>query len=182
MIAYGSARVPSHFNAWYSGWQVSSKALPVLLLAFAFDAVVENPDRRPGNPNCLVSGDEIFLIDHELAFTPSQIEQKSPWELGGLQYMKGKEQHIFRCELVRRSRLLDFKQLRNRWTELDEGYLAECHSVIPQEWAGGQAVAEQAITQVCRAKENIDGLIDELRRILEWPGPCRRGRSGRECI
>lgn len=166
-IAYGSARVPNRFSTWYSGWQVSSGVLPVVLLAFAFDAVIENLDRRPRNPNCLVSGHEIFLIDHELAFTPSQIEQKSPWELGGLQHLKDNEKHIFRRELVRKSRILDFKVLRDQWTKLDEGYLSKCRSVVPQEWAGGREVAERAITQVCQAKENIDGLIEELRRILK---------------
>lgn len=140
--------------------------LPVVLLGFAFDAVVENPDRRPRNPNCLVSGDEIFLIDHELAFTPSHVAQKPPWELGGLQYLKDNEKHIFRRQLVGKSKTLDFKTLRNQWTGLEEGYIAKCRAAIPQEWLGGQAVAEQAITQVRQAKENIDGVIDELRRVL----------------
>lgn len=166
-IAYGSARLPSRFSTWSSEWQVSDGALPVVLLAFAFDAVAENPDRRPENPNCLVYGDEVVLIDHELSFPSGIVASKSPWEVGGLQHLKDGAEHIFRRELIRKSQNLDFDVLRDQWTELDEGYIAECHSALPQEWEEGRAIAEQAIMQVRHAKENIDGLIDELRRILK---------------
>lgn len=33
-----------------------------------FDAIIQNPDRRDENPNCLVQGNELRMIDHELAF------------------------------------------------------------------------------------------------------------------
>lgn len=166
-IAYGSARLPSRFTAWSSEWQCSVGALPAVLLAFAFDAVAENPDRRPENPNCLVARDEIRLIDHKLSFPSGIVARKSPWEASGLQHLKDGPEHIFRRELIRRSRLLDFEVLRAQWTDLDEGYVARCRSAIPEEWEEGMAVAEQAIRQVRHAKKNIDGLIDELRRILK---------------
>ncbi len=31
--------------------------VPVALATFVFDAIIQNPDRRSGNPNCLVRGD-----------------------------------------------------------------------------------------------------------------------------
>lgn len=166
-IAFGSARLPSRFSTWSSEWQVSAGALPVALLAFAFDAVAENPDRRPENPNCLVCGDEVVLIDHELSFPSGIVAGKSPWEAGGLQYLLDGAEHIFHRELIRKSQNLDFDVLRDQWTELDEGYVAKCRSALPREWEEGRAVAERAIAQVRHAKENIDGLIDELRRILK---------------
>ncbi|MBV8880372.1 MAG: hypothetical protein JO332_10440, partial [Planctomycetaceae bacterium] len=36
---------------------------------FAFDALAENVDRRPENPNLLLYQDDIHLIDHDLAFS-----------------------------------------------------------------------------------------------------------------
>src|SRR5580700_4235255 len=36
---------------------------------FAFDALVQNPDRRFSNQNLFTRGDEIFVYDHELAFS-----------------------------------------------------------------------------------------------------------------
>jgi len=45
-----------------------------------FDAIVQNPDRRADNPNCLVRGDEIRIIDHELAFSHGLvIGSVPPW-------------------------------------------------------------------------------------------------------
>lgn len=36
---------------------------------FAFDALVQNPDRRFNNQNLLTRGDDIFVFDHEVAFS-----------------------------------------------------------------------------------------------------------------
>ena len=41
------------------------------LRALVFDAVIDNADRKPSNPNCLVAGDRLHLIDDELAFPPT---------------------------------------------------------------------------------------------------------------
>ena len=51
--------------------------LPVALGTFVFDAVIENPDRRPGNPNCLIAGQDIRLIDHELAFPQRSVGESA---------------------------------------------------------------------------------------------------------
>ena len=50
---------------------------------FAFDALIQNPDRTFRNPNLGSRGDDLFIFDHELAFSfllnifPSQ----TPWRL-----------------------------------------------------------------------------------------------------
>jgi HipA-like kinase len=36
---------------------------------FAFDALIQNPDRRYDNPNILWRDEEMFVIDHESAFS-----------------------------------------------------------------------------------------------------------------
>jgi len=50
---------------------------------FAFDALIANDDRRYNNPNVLVRGDEIFVIDHEAAFAFLYLVSlgEAPWEL-----------------------------------------------------------------------------------------------------
>lgn len=67
-MAFGSTRVPSQFGSWRARRRVGNRLLAVALATLVFDGVVENPDRRPENPNCLVAGQRIWLIDHELAF------------------------------------------------------------------------------------------------------------------
>ena len=66
-VAFGSTFLRRPFSVWPQGKRISRSMLPVALGAFVFDAVIENVDRRTSNPNCLVAGEEIRLIDHELA-------------------------------------------------------------------------------------------------------------------
>ena len=42
---------------------------------FGFDALIFNIDRRREKPNLFFIGDEVFLIDHELAFNPKYFEK-----------------------------------------------------------------------------------------------------------
>lgn len=81
--AFGSAALPA-------GYMIVAPALPVkgpmLQRAadiFAFDTFVANGDRHPRNPNCLVRGEDLAVIDHDLAFLMDAILfWKSPWVLG----------------------------------------------------------------------------------------------------
>ncbi len=53
-VGFGSAKVGNQFSVWSSGGRIAEAMLPVALSALVFDAVIENPDRRVSNPNCLV--------------------------------------------------------------------------------------------------------------------------------
>lgn len=68
-------------------WPVG-RALPEAMMipaahVFAFDALIANDDRRRDNPNVLVRGDEIFVIDHEAAFAFLYLvtTQGAAWDL-----------------------------------------------------------------------------------------------------
>ncbi|WP_413993599.1 hypothetical protein ACMDCR_12180 [Labrys okinawensis] len=87
-VAFGSKLVTG-FSSWSSGRLISSALLPIAAAVFTFDAIVQNPDRRDGNPNCLVSGDSIRIIDHELTFGHRLILLwRPPWQLGSLRHLK----------------------------------------------------------------------------------------------
>ena len=55
-VGFGSLRVNNQFGVWTTGHRVSDVMLPQALGAFVFDAVIDNADRKPSNPNCLVAG------------------------------------------------------------------------------------------------------------------------------
>ncbi len=48
---------------------------------FAFDALIQNPDRRYSNQNLLTRGNNIFVYDHELAFSflEAILPLRHPW-------------------------------------------------------------------------------------------------------
>jgi hypothetical protein len=118
-------------------WPVS-KSIPegmydAALNIFAFDALIQNPDRRFNNPNLISRGDEIFAYDHESAFSflfavgPSM----TPWTLENERYL---DDHVF------------FRQLRSienglvgfggRLAALTDEVLDEIEIDVPAIWRG----------------------------------------------
>ena len=90
-VGFGSAKVGNQFSVWASGSRVTESMLPSALEAFVFDAVIDKADRKPSNPNCLVAGDRLRLIDHELAFpsTSGLPGWRPPWQPGALRWPEG---------------------------------------------------------------------------------------------
>jgi hypothetical protein len=130
-----------------------------------FDAIIQNADRRDGNPNCLVKGDELRIFDHELAFmTAGIIGWIPPWKLGGLNWVGVPGAHIFAGEL--KGRNVDYRPIKDRWGSLSDTRVAEYQTAIPGEWAGSDAAVQAACKLIRDARDNIDACLDEVRRIL----------------
>ena len=84
-VGFGSLKVPNQFTRRTLGHSVSESLKPKALAALVFDTIFQNPDRASKNPNRLVSGNQLFLIDHDLAFThESVLNWEPPWEMGSL--------------------------------------------------------------------------------------------------
>jgi len=163
-VAFGSKLLPSAYSAWVSGTvpvgQMTDTAANILL----FDAVIENPDRRAVNPNCLVRGDEIRVFDHELAFPPMLIGAPKPWVLGALQFMEQPGMHIFRDALHRRT--IDWQPIIARWEGLSSAQLDDYESVLPMEWDTARAAYRTAIDKIKTVRDNIHGCVAEVQRVL----------------
>ena len=141
--------------------------LPIALGTFVFDAVIENGDRRPANPNCLVARRTIALIDHELAFPATVIGSLGPpWSVGGMEWLASKDKHIFFPQLRRQARKLDYHQLRESWSGVRDADLEMCRSAIPAEWKGAGPMVERALGRIRQARSNVDGLVTEVQRVL----------------
>src|SRR6185437_5976243 len=65
---------------------------------YAFDALIQNIDRRRQNPNLATQGDEIVLFDHECAFSflLAIFPSPEPWDLSREAYLA---EHVFRVPL-----------------------------------------------------------------------------------
>jgi len=165
-VAFGSKYLGNQYAAWSSGARLLDGTVPVAAAAFVFDGIIQNPDRRRENPNCLVRGDEIRIIDHELAFAHRQILfWKPPWQLGGLKVMETPGFHIFRDALHNRN--IDFEQIGAAWRSLSDERLRAYGAAVPEEWSDAGADIESALALIRDARDNIDGCIAEARRVLE---------------
>lgn len=163
-VAFGSTRTPG-FSAWTTGQRLSDATRPLAASVLLFDAIIQNPDRRAENPNCLVQGDELRIIDHELAFMHRVILLwQAPWLLGGMKEFETPGRHIFVHEL--KGVPLDFGPIKSRWAALSDARLREYGGVIPPEWAAARADMDAALTLIADARDNIDACIGELGRIL----------------
>lgn len=105
-------------------WQAATEV-------FAFDGLVQNPDRRFDNPNLFTRGNDIYLFDHELAFSflLDILESAAPWRLDGQRYL---DDHVFYRKL--KGRPIDINGFAARLAALPgpdlDGILADA----PTEW------------------------------------------------
>lgn len=163
-VAFGSTR-STGFSAWTAGHRLSDAMHSVASSILLFDAIIQNPDRRTENPNCLVRGDDLRVIDHELAFAHQlMLFWRPPWNLGGMNDLEDPGKHIFVHEL--KGVPIDFEPIKSRWTALSDMRLREYEEAIPQEWADAHSDVDAALNLIADARDNIDACIAELVRIL----------------
>lgn len=163
-LAFGSRALGSGYSAWVTSIVPVGQMVPTLANILLFDTAIENPDRRGDNPNCLVRGDEVRVFDHDLAFPTMLIGAKKPWVLGALDFMEKPGIHIFRDAL--RGRELDWRPIVERWQGLSDGQIDDYEAALPPEWAGAQGAVHTAIDKIKTVRDNIEGCVAEVRRVL----------------
>lgn len=101
------------------------------LNVFAFDALIQNTDRRFENQNLLTRGDDIFVFDHELAFSFLQdvLPPPTPWRLDNQRYLA---HHVFYKQLRKRS--IDLNGFTGALLALPEAALRDIVADVPTEW------------------------------------------------
>ncbi|MBX7540862.1 HipA family kinase [Qipengyuania sphaerica] len=162
-LAFGSKLLWPQWPAWASGNRLTPPMVQTAAEILAFDGFIENVDRRDGNPNCLVNGEQLRIIDHELAF-PAMLLGPKPWQPGGLQSFTEHGRHIFRKELV--ARPIDGATIRQKWSLLQDHHIESYGAAVPDEWRDEEFVT-RILTKVRDIRENIDDCMTELDRILQ---------------
>lgn len=165
-VAFGSKHVTGQYTTWTSGSLISEAMLPNAAAVFTFDGIIQNPDRRDGNSNCLVRGDEIRIIDHELAFAHGLILfWKAPWLVGGLQNFQKAGMHIFRSGLMGRN--INYAPIRDAWANLSDARISAYGNSVPEEWESATNSVASALQLIKDARDNIDACIMEIQRVLQ---------------
>lgn len=165
-VAFGSCKLPAGFAVL-----PPSKSIPQSLRGqaaeiFAFDALIQNADRRPINPNCLLNGRNFACFDHEFAFmTKGIVGWRPPWQAGGLEGMKGPQQHIFSADL--QGRAVDFSRLQGAWQAVSDARLNEYRAALPPAWGNDGGVAQDALDYIAQVRENIVAAMAEVARVLQ---------------
>lgn len=164
-VAFGSRMITGGYTTWTPDTRIKEGMRDTAAAIFVFDAIIQNVDRKSNNPNCLVRGEEIRIIDHELAFAHRLIlGWRAPWLVGGLNWLERKGSHIFLADLKRLG--VDYAPIRQRWNAIADDRLTEYRASIPDEWAHVIADADSALTLIRDARNNIDACINEIQRVL----------------
>ncbi|MBX9860308.1 MAG: hypothetical protein K2Y20_12050 [Sphingomonas sp.] len=164
-LAFASKRVPPGFGAWVTRTVLLGPMVQTAAGIFLFDALSDNPDRRDANPNCLVRGDEMRIIDHELCFSPVPLlGWRPPWQIGALHLMERPGAHIFRIPLQRH--VIDWEPIKAAWKGLSDADLDGYQAAIPPEWAIALPAVGGAIEKIRNARDNIDACVIEVQRVL----------------
>jgi len=101
---------------------------------FAFDALIQNPDRRFNHPNLFSRGHSILVYDHEMAFSFIEdiVPQASPWILANQRYL---DDHVFFKRL--KAKKFDLTRFTNSLAELPAEALTSILADVPPEWNTG---------------------------------------------
>ncbi len=98
---------------------------------FAFDALIENHDRRYDHPNLFVRNDDLFAFDHEGAFSfvfPLQPPHPA-WDPAGNRFP---EDHVFYRQL--KGHKIDFDEFAADLETLTDAEIDRIAAAVPVEW------------------------------------------------
>lgn len=163
-VAFGSATLPPGFSVVLAGKPIPARVRQQAVEIFAFDCLVQNPDRRPNNPNLLFDGNQFAIFDHELTFmTTGIIGWKPPWEAGALQAINA-DRHVLFAEL--KGRQYDLSRLEGAWRTISTSRIAAYREALPAEWNDASGVADEALGFIAQVRDNIEPAIAETVRAL----------------
>lgn len=160
-VAFGSKKLPPGFSTWPIEKAVPRNLRNAAAEIFAFDALIQNADRRAGNPNCLCDGKSFAVFDHELAFvTEGIIGWRPPWEAGALEHYR----HLFKDSL--RGGEINLGRLAGAWEAITDVRLAEYQSALPLEWLADGGVTQNVLGYISNVRDNIQSAMAEIVRVL----------------
>lgn len=165
-VVFGSTKLPSGFATWPVGKSIPHALAAMALEIFAFDALIQNSDRRPDNPNCLCDGKNFAIYDHELAFVIEGIVGwQPPWNAGALEHFKRPRSHLFYDELHGSG--AELNRLSAAWEAIPDARLEQYRAALPIEWLSDNRVAEKTLSYIAQVRDNMKAAIQEIARVLQ---------------
>lgn len=165
-VAFASKSAGSQWKAWARSDGLNLVSRPLALAVVAFDACIENRDRRPDKPNCLVRGDQFRIIDHELAFYMHGLigQKPEPWCSGYLGWLTSNPGHLFGSPL--RGKELNLDPIRASWELLSDAKIEQFLTWLPTEWRAANDAMAAAASHLRMARIRLDDWLRELGRAL----------------
>ena len=163
-LNFGSQKLPPGFTTWAKDKPIPSLLRLTAAEIFAFDVLTQNPDRRQVNPNLLTNGEELYLCDHEQAFSflAGVIGWEPPWTGRSLDFFRN---HVFFQQLQGGEH--QWQRLLGALEALTESRLKEYLAAVPNEWRSNSTAADRISEYRQEARQNRDLLFAAINRLLK---------------
>ena len=166
---FGSRHIGAGFTTWPPGRSPHGAQRDQAAAIFAFDTLVQNPDRRAVNPNLWARSDRLGVYDHEQAFSflflPIIGGAPRPWvatdQPNGFRFL---EQHVFYACL--RGSVLDLASFEERLGALADDQITDYCEAIPEAWREGHDLCEQIPAYLREARTERATLVKFVKHIL----------------
>lgn len=159
---FGSPFWAPGFGLWPDKIDPPAHLLNKMGEILAFDALIQNTDRKADNPNCVLKGDQILLYDHECAFSNLlNIFPVEGWTPQGLSFMHS---HVFKHAL--RNHILDLGRFKTALDSIDESLMLAYSVAIPEDWNGPKVHPAAFTEHLLSVKANFSKFHHSLKGIL----------------
>ena len=163
-LNFGSRHLGSGYTTWPQERSIPASLVQVAAEIFAFDLMIQNPDRLTERPNLLRKGDEIAIFDHEMAFSflYSIVKDEYSWLGKGMNFSRN---HIFYGSL--KGRTVSWERLQGALEAIDDTRLNMYNRGIPDLWRQPDNDAVARILEYLRqARNNSAQLFQRVREVL----------------
>lgn len=169
-LNFGSVHLGAGFTTWPPGRNPVGAQRDQAADIFAFDTLIQNPDRRAVNPNLWARSDKLGVYDHEQAFSflSHHIFGGSvpkPWAAkshgNSFRFL---EQHVFYGSL--RNGRLDLGPFKEKLGALSDKRIRSHLDAVPAEWAGDGDFGSKIAEYLREARQRREDLINFVKHIL----------------
>lgn len=156
-LNFGSLHLGAGFTTWPSGRAPHGHQRDQAAAIFAFDALVQNPDRKAANPNLWARSDRLGVYDHEQAFSFLSIPiiggAPRPWEVNdhAAASFRFLESHIFYASL--RGAIFSLDAFEERLGGLTDSDLADYAAAVPAEWRADDDLCDKIAEYLREARQ-----------------------------
>jgi hypothetical protein len=169
-LNFGSVHLGAGFTTWLPGRNPIGAQRDHAADVFAFDTLIQNPDRRAVNPNLWARSDRLGVYDHEQAFLFLAVHifgggAAKPWATkhqgNDFDFLK---QHIFYRSL--RGGRLDFGPFKQKLGALRDQQIQTYADAVPAEWRQEDDFCDRIIEYLGEARKHRESLIHFIKHLL----------------
>ena len=160
---FGSPKWSPGYTIWPHDQPLSEAMRVAAAEIFVFDGIIQNPDRRDANPNCVFLGDCFLIYDHESAFSGFRdLFPKDPWEDGAVDFLKN---HVlFRS--LKKSDVYGLERFLRSWESLDESKLSSYIDWVPEEWDSSNVSRRLIVDYLRSCLPHFDDVKNQILSLL----------------